>query len=541
MACNCKSAVFPFAVVLLIISNCLLLLTADSQGFQDGATNTVAPTVEEVDLAGEKKNVLLIVADDAGFEMSAYGNDKCKTPYLNEFAKKALVFDNSFTTVSSCSPSRSAILTGVPHHENGMYGLHNTYHHFQSFDQVQSLPLILQQTGRFWTGIIGKKHVGPSPVYPFDFAYTEENNPINQVGRNITLIKNLVRDFFSKAGDRPFFLYIGFHDPHRCYHTDPQFGMFCEKFGDGSPGMGTIPDWHPIDYDIDDVYVPYFVQDTPAARADIAAQYKTISRMDQGIGLILQELKSFGFEENTLVIYTSDNGIPFPNGRTNLYDSGIAEPLLISSPISTQRWGETSQAMVSHVDLVPTILDWYGIPAPKYNTYGPNEVNLQGDSLLPVLDKEPDPACGMVFASHDIHEITMYYPMRAVRTCRHKLIHNMYFKMPFMIDQDFYLSLSFQDLLNRTMQGRATNWFKTLKDYYYRSEWELYDLLHDPKELNNVADVPSYQDILNDLKNKLHDWQKSTNDPWICGPDSVWESKGLYPPAGVCLPLHNGI
>ena len=540
MACNCKSAVFPFAVVLLIISNCLLL-TANSQGFQDGATNTVAPTVEEVDLAGEKKNVLLIVADDAGFEMSAYGNDKCKTPYLNEFAKKALVFDNSFTTVSSCSPSRSAILTGVPHHENGMYGLHNTYHHFQSFDQVQSLPLILQQTGRFWTGIIGKKHVGPSPVYPFDFAYTEENNPINQVGRNITLIKNLVRDFFSKAGDRPFFLYIGFHDPHRCYHTDPQFGMFCEKFGDGSPGMGTIPDWHPIDYDIDDVYVPYFVQDTPAARADIAAQYKTISRMDQGIGLILQELKSFGFEENTLVIYTSDNGIPFPNGRTNLYDSGIAEPLLISSPISTQRWGETSQAMVSHVDLVPTILDWYGIPAPKYNTYGPNEVNLQGDSLLPVLDKEPDPACGMVFASHDVHEITMYYPMRAVRTCRHKLIHNMYFKMPFMIDQDFYLSLSFQDLLNRTMQGRATNWFKTLKDYYYRSEWELYDLLHDPKELNNVADVPSYQDILNDLKNKLHDWQKSTNDPWICGPDSVWESKGLYPPAGVCLPLHNGI
>ena len=146
-----------------------------------------------------------------------------------------------------------------------------------------------------------------------------------------------------------------------------------------------------------------------------------------------------------------------------------------------------------------------------------------------------------MFASHDAHEITMYYPMRAVRDCRHKLIHNMYFKMPFMIDQDFYLSLSFQDLLNRTMQGRPTNWFKSLKDYYYRSEWEFYDLLHDPRELNNVADVPSYQDILNDLKGKLNDWQRSTNDPWICGPDSVWESKGLYPPAGVCLPLHNGI
>lgn len=538
MICACKSVAIHFTFVLLTVSSCLFA-ASNSQELQDGEKEAVPKNGAE--LPGDKKNVLLIVADDAGFETSIYGNNKCKTPFLNEFAKKALVFDNAFTTVSSCSPSRSAILTGVPHHENGMYGLHNTYHHFQSFEQVQSLPLILQQTGRFWTGIIGKKHVGPEGVYPFDFAYTEENNPINQVGRNITLIKNLVNQFFSQAGDRPFFLYIGFHDPHRCYHTDPKYGMFCEKFGDGSPGMGIIPDWHPIDYDIDDVYVPYFIQDTPAARADLAAQYKTISRLDQGIGLILQELRSFGFDKNTLVMYTSDNGIPFPNGRTNLYDSGIAEPLLISSPVSTQRWGETSQTMVSHIDIVPTILDWFGLPPPKYNLFGPNEVNLQGHSLLPILDKEPDPTCGMVFASHDAHEITMYYPMRAVRDCRHKLIHNMYFKMPFMIDQDFYLSLSFQDLLNRTMQGRPTNWFKSLKDYYYRSEWEFYDLLHDPRELNNVADVPSYQDILNDLKGKLNDWQRSTNDPWICGPDSVWESKGLYPPAGVCLPLHNGI
>ena len=536
-----KSVAPLSALVLLILISSLLLSASSSLEPQDGGGVRELMAQEDIKLPGDRKNVLLIVADDAGFESSVYGNDKCKTPFLNEFGKKAVVFDNAFTTVSSCSPSRSAILTGIPHHENGMYGLQNTYHHFQSFEQVQSLPLILKQTGQFWTGIIGKKHVGPDAVYPFDYAYTEENNPINQVGRNITLIKNLVRQFFSQAGNRPFFLYIGFHDPHRCYHTDPQFGMFCEKFGDGSPGMGTIPDWHPIDYNIDDVYVPHFIQDTPAARADLAAQYKTISRMDQGIGLILSELESFGFDKNTLVIYTSDNGIPFPNGRTNLYDSGIAEPLLISSPDSTHRWGETSQVMVSLIDIVPTILDWFGLPAPKYNLFGPNEVTLQGHSLLPILDKEPDPACGIVFASHDVHEITMYYPMRAVRDCRYKLIHNMYFKMPFMIDQDFYLSLSFQDLLNRTMQGQATNWFKTLQDYYYRSEWEMYDLLHDPKELNNVADIPSYQGVLNELKQKLRDWQKSTNDPWICGPDSVWESKGLYPPAGVCLPLHNGI
>lgn len=81
---------------------------------------------------------------------------------------------------------------------------------------------------------------------------------------------------------RPFFLYIGFHDPHRCGSVHPQYGAFCEKFGNGEPGMGVIPDWKPIKYDPAEVAVPYFVQDTPAARQDLAAQYTTISRLDQG-------------------------------------------------------------------------------------------------------------------------------------------------------------------------------------------------------------------------------------------------------------------
>lgn len=109
-------------------------------------------------------------------------------------------------------------------------------------------------------------------------------------------------------------------------------GNFCEKFGNGDPGMGLIPDWKPEHYSPDEVVVPYFVQDTPVARQDIAAQYTTISRLDQGIGLILKELRQAGFEENTLVIYSSDNGIPFPTGRTNLLDPGMAEPYLVSSP-----------------------------------------------------------------------------------------------------------------------------------------------------------------------------------------------------------------
>lgn len=114
-----------------------------------------------------------------------------------------------------------------------------------------------------WKGIIGKKHVGPGPVYPFDFAYTEETNSILQVGRNITKIKLLVRKFFqSQKAERntteegqPFFLYVAFHDPHRCGHSQPQYGVFCEKFGNGESGMGRIPDWEPKYYSPDQVKV----------------------------------------------------------------------------------------------------------------------------------------------------------------------------------------------------------------------------------------------------------------------------------------------
>ncbi|XP_071075528.1 N-sulphoglucosamine sulphohydrolase isoform X2 [Desmodus rotundus] len=298
------------------------------------------------------RNVLLILADDAGFESGAYNNSAIATPHLDALARRSLVFRNAFTSVSSCSPSRASLLTGLPQHQNGMYGLHQDVHHFSAFDGVRSLPLLLRGAA-IRTGIIGKKHVGPEAVFPFDFAHTEENDSVLQVGRNITRIKLLVRKFLHTGDDRPFFLYVAFHDPHRCGHSQPQYGAFCEKFGNGESGMGRIPDWTPQVYAPEDVQVPYFVPDTPAARADLAAQYTTIGRMDQGIGLVLQELRDTGLLNSTLVVFTSDNGIPFPSGRTNLYWPGSAEPLLVSSPEHPQRWGQTSRPP-----------SWTGSPSP---------------------------------------------------------------------------------------------------------------------------------------------------------------------------------
>ncbi|CAJ1099367.1 N-sulphoglucosamine sulphohydrolase [Octopus vulgaris] len=133
----------------------------------------------------------------------------------------------------------------------------------------------------------------------------------------------------------------------------------------------------------------------------------------------------------------------------------------------------------------------------------------------------------------------MYYPMRSVRTSNYKLIHNLNYKMPYPIDQDFYLSSTFLDILNRTRSKLPTKWSKTLHQYYYREQWELYDLRNDTAELVNVAYKPEYRTTLNSLKSLLHHWQNVTADPWICGPGAVLENSGYYKYQPQCMPLDN--
>ena len=479
-----------------------------------------------------KKNVLLMVADDEGRESPIYGNDKIKTPNLQALASRSLLFDNAYTSVSSCSPSRSVIMTGLPQHQNGMYGLEHAIQHFRSFDEVRSLPQILNKTGDYWTGIIGKKHVAPESVYPYAYSFTEQDGyNLNQVGRNITLMKELARNFLEEAKKRddPFFLYIGFFDAHRgCGVT------FCEDFGDGSKGNGVIPDWTPVEYKPEDVDVPYFIQDTPAARKDIAAQYKTISRLDQGVGLMMQALKDYGFDNDTLILYVADNGCPFPNAKTNLYESGMIEPMMISNPLNKDRWGDKSGSLVSTTNIVPTVLDWFNLKYPDYKLFGPHKTTLQSDSLLPLTQKEPADGWDTVYASHDFHEITMNYPMRVVRTKQFRLVKNLNYGMPYPLATDLFQAPTFQDILNNTRHNQSTKWFKTLQQYYWRDQYELYDIVNDQHELKNLAKDEKYAKTLAELQSKLHSWRDATDDPWICWP------QGVYLGGEECYALDNG-
>jgi N-sulfoglucosamine sulfohydrolase len=257
-----------------------------------------------------------------------------------------------------------------------------------------------------------------------------------------------------------------------------------------------------VRYDPKDVLLPYHVPDRPEVRQDFAEYYQSASRLDHGVGLMLKLLEETKRADDTLVIFLSDNGIPFPGAKTTLYDAGLRLPLIVASPAQKKR-GTVSEAMASWVDVLPTILDWAGVKAPA---------GLAGRSLLPILDEERPKGWDEVYGSHQFHEITMYYPMRMIRTRTHKLILNLAHPLEYPTAADLYGSPTWQGILERRdkMIGE-----RSMESYLHRPREELYDLGKDPHELKNVAGDPKYAEVLADLRKRLKEWQKTTKDPWL--------------------------
>jgi N-sulfoglucosamine sulfohydrolase len=435
-------------------------------------------------LAAQGRSVLLLISDDQGMgDAGCYGHRLLKTPNIDRLASQGVRFTHAFATTASCSASRSVIYTGLHNHFNGQYGHAHAEHHFVQRPHVETVFMMLKAAG-YQTGLIGKKHVLPDEKYSTDFEPA-----VN--ARDVTRMAELAGEFFRSAGDKPFFLVVGFADPHRA----------AKGFGNDGRFRGTKP----VVYDPATIPVPYWLPDQPEVRTELAEYYQAISRMDDGIGKVLAQLDSAGKTDQTLVLYTSDNGMPFPGAKTNVYEPGIRLPFIVRSP--KHRRGIVNPAMVSFVDIVPTVLDWTGVK-------GPAKYRLHGRSFLSILDREqPVPVdWDEVYASHTFHEITMYYPMRAVRTRRYKYIWNIAAGLTYPHASDLFASETWQGVLRR---GAEMFGSRPVQKYLHRDEFELYDLESDPEELHNLAGDRNHADVKAELAAKLKSFQETTNDPWI--------------------------
>lgn len=438
--------------------------------------------------APRARNILLIIADDQGYDLSCCGGT-VKTPVLDSLCAHGTLFSQGYATVSSCSSSRATLYTGLYSHTNGMYGLAHDVHNFSLLDDIKTLPWMLQQSG-YRTALVGKKHVKPDALLPYDAWLAPEQPGI----RDVALMGHLAGQWI-RQGAQPFFLTVGYSDPHR-----------------DATNFGNSRAWPEVArqiYSPADVLIPAHLPDLPGVRQDLAQYYESVSRLDSGVGILLKELRDAGHEQDTLVIYLSDNGRPFPGAKDNLYEPGLHLPLIIRSPQQT-KLGVINRAMASWIDVAPTILDWAQVTPPKDYRYAP----LPGRSLLPILGEVDPPGFDRVFATHSFHEINQYYPMRSIRTRRYSYFLNLEPSLAVPVASDVQLSPSWKAI---TGTPGAKLGKRTLEAFTHRPSEELYDLAADPDEVQNLAAAAAHAAALADLRQQVRDWRLATHDPWLPG------------------------
>ena len=404
----------------------------------------------------DQPNVVILLADDVDWkDFGCYGNDAIRTPEIDDLAKTGLLFQNAFLTTSSCSPTRISVLTGKYPHATGAEDLHMPLPADEVF-----ISSYLQEAG-YHTGHMQKTHYGPNGDKQFQW-YSKGSD---------------IRPFIKEAGEKPFFLWVGFRDAHRPY----------------KPNAVDPP------HDPAKVKVPPYLADTPETRADLALYYDEITHMDEQIGDMKKALAEAGESENTLIIFFSDNGRPFPRAKGTAYDSGLGTPLVMSWPKMIKP-SQTHAGLASVVDLAPTVLAAAGVPVPK---------QMQGRSMLPILKNPKLPGHKMVFGERNWHNADEH--IRCVRTDRYKLIRNAYLDQPLGNPADCSMSPSWDSLLKLKAKGELTPEQAQLF-VAPRPALELYDLRQDPWEFNNLASDPNFAEEITKLGAALDHWEAETGD-----------------------------
>jgi N-sulfoglucosamine sulfohydrolase len=481
-----------------------------------------------------RRNIVLFISDDESPTLGCYGDPVAVTPAVDALAADGTVFLNAYATTASCSASRSVILSGLHNHANGQYGHQHDFHKFASWYDVVSLslPRALAEAG-YRTAITGKFHVAPEEVYHFEHR-------IPGPPRNAVAMAEACREFITAADERPFFLYIATSDPHRGGGTDAESPLELKPdlFGN-LPRRVAHPGVTEVFFDPAAVPVPPFLPDTPATRSELAHYYQSCSRVDQGLARLVEILRQAGAYDRTLIVFTSDHGMAFPGGKTTVYEGGLRVPLVVRDPFASRR-GVRQEALVSHIDITPTLLDfaggldreknrparwiepreyWKDKPYAARENRGPRQGlgSYHGRSWLGILGDPAAPHHEELFASHTFHEIQMYYPMRAVRDRKWKLIWNIAHPLPFPFASDLWEASAWQTQLRTSLDAPWGP--RTVGEYIHRPAFELYDLDRDPHETKNLAADPAHAATLEHYQGRLRALQRALGDRW----ESKWD------------------
>ncbi|PHN08333.1 heparan N-sulfatase [Flavilitoribacter nigricans DSM 23189 = NBRC 102662] len=447
----------------------------------------------------EQPNILFLIADDWSFpHAGVYGDQIVRTPTFDRLAREGAVFSNAYCAAPSCAPSRAAVLTGrYPHQLESAGNLWSIIP-----DKFPNWVSLLTEAGYF----SGKTRKGWAPGDFERGGYTH-----NPAGKDF----GSFREFFTaRPKGQPFCFWFGSTDPHRTYV--PNTGIHT-----GMP--------------LESVQVPGFMPDVDCVRNDILDYYFEVERFDRECGQILQMLEAAGELDNTIIVMTSDNGMPFPRAKANLYDYGTRMPLAIRYPPRVSG-GTDVDAFVNFVDFAPSFLEAAGLEVPDM---------VSGESLWPLLS-DPTDRTGreQVFLERERHANVrkgdLSYPMRAVRNDEFLYIRNLIPDRWPAGDPSVYQSVGqwgdvdnsiskylIMDMEGQTVAGQADFFQLT---FGKRPEEELYAVSEDPFQLKNLATDPAYADVLAGLRTTLDEWMTATDDIRATEPQSIYWDTVLYTP-----------
>lgn len=475
----------------------------------------------------ERPNILFVISDDQSYAYaSANGSKFVNTPNFDRLCREGVRFTAAYTLSPGCAPSRAGLLTG-----RYPWELREAGTHASSFPaDLKVYPELLAEAGyaigsagKGWGpgkwDVTGRPHnpAGPTAGGDKKLAKKSAKEPAKpqpkQEGKWSPLADRFAQFLAARPNDKPFCYWVGAAEPHRSFAKDA--GLKAGK-------------------KLEDAVVPAFLPDVPEVRSDLLDYAMEIETFDKQLGELLALLEENGVYKNTLVVVTSDNGMPFPRGKALNYEAGTHMPLAVSWPAAVPG-GRTVDDLVSLVDLAPTYLEAAGVARPE---------NFRGRSLLPLLKSGKsglvEPERTAVYSSRERHSSSRYenwtYPIRSLRTREFLYVRNF---QPTRWPAGDPVGEDGEPAYTDIDAGPTKTWMIEHRDdpkvrplfeaaVAKRPAEELYDLQADPENLHNLAADPKHAATLKKLRDELEAKLTATDDPRMTKDGDVWETYPRY-------------
>jgi N-sulfoglucosamine sulfohydrolase len=438
----------------------------------------LALNFKEATKSKERPNIIFIMADDLSMEdIGPYGSTQVHTPNLMRLAKQGVCLDKMFNMVPVCSPTRQSILTGLGPVRSGAYP-----NHTMIYDGIKTLPVYLQQLG-YRTALIGKKHYAPESAYPFNFLGGREHD--NGDGQDIDLSK--AEAFIKNSADKPYFLMVTSNQPHEPWNRGNQKA-----------------------YDPETIKLKPNMVDTKLTRKRMANYFAEISYLDSLVGVCLDIVKRSGEEDNTIIMFATEQGNSFPFSKWTLYDQGLHSGFIVKWPGKVLP-NTRNKAMLAYIDITPTLIDIAGGDAKKINTGskdGFGKTGFDGQSFKKVLAEGTEQGRDYVFAEQTTRGIIQgsdAYASRSARNAKFLYIHNLNYQ------NQFANTVTHSPMFRQWLENAPVR----AAFYEKRPEEELYNVIDDPYNLKNLANDVQFANVKSELKEKLKNFMFQQGDKGI--------------------------